>query len=62
MTAPGAGHQRHVFLIGFDQVRGDATATGRLLAMMEDVWARIGEQPVHHFQFSGALFGAAGGR
>lgn len=58
VSAHGAGQQRHAFLIGFDQVRGDATATRRLLAMMEDVWVRIGEQPVHHFQFSGALFGA----
>lgn len=58
VALPGAGHQRHAFLIGFDQVRGDAAATRRLLAMMDDVWARIGEQPVHHFQFSGALFGA----
>lgn len=58
VALPGAGGQRHAFLIGFDQVRGDAAATRHLLAMMEDVWARIGEQPVHHFQFSGALFGA----
>lgn len=59
VALPGVGLQRHAFLIGFDQVRGDAIATRRLLAMMDDVWARIGEQPVHHFQFSGALFGAA---
>ncbi|WP_439567409.1 helix-turn-helix transcriptional regulator [Sphingopyxis sp.] len=58
VALPGAGGQRHAFLIGFDKVRGDAAATRHLLAMMEDVWARIGEQPVHHFQFSGALFGA----
>ncbi|MBW8296487.1 hypothetical protein [Sphingopyxis sp.] len=62
VSAAGAGQQRHAFLIGFDQVRGDPAATRRLLAMMEDVWVRIGEQPVHHFQFSGALFGAATGR
>ncbi len=61
VTLPGVGQQRHAFLIGFDQVRGDAIATRRLLAMMDDVWARIGEQPVHHFQFSGALFGAGSG-
>ncbi len=61
VTLPGVGHQRHAFLIGFDQVRGDAAATRRLLAMVEDVWVRIGEQPVHHFQFSGALFGATNG-
>ncbi|MBU0824072.1 MAG: sigma-70 region 4 domain-containing protein [Alphaproteobacteria bacterium] len=59
VSLPGAGLQRHAFLIGFDQVRGDATATRRLMAMMDDVWARIGDQPVHHFQFSGALFGVA---
>ncbi len=58
VTQPGAGPQRHAFLIGFDHVRGDAAATRRLLAMMDDVWTRIGEQSVHHFQFSGALFGA----
>ncbi len=58
VTLPGPGSQRHAFLIGFDQVRGDAAATRRLMAMMDDVWARIGEQAVHHFQFSGALFGA----
>lgn len=59
VSLPGAALQRHAFLIGFDQVRGDAAATRRLMAMMDDVWARIGDQPVHHFQFSGALFGAA---
>lgn len=59
VAPPGVGLHRHAFLIGFDQVRGDAIATRRLLAMMDDVWARIGEQPVHHFQFSGALFGTA---
>lgn len=58
VALPGAGHQRHAFLIGFDQVRGHRAATRRLLAMMDDVWARIGEQTVHHFQFSGGLFGA----
>ncbi|MDR6834909.1 hypothetical protein [Sphingopyxis sp. BE259] len=61
VALPGAGPQRHAFLIGFDQIRGDAAATRRLLAMMDDVWTRIGEQSVHHFQFSGALFGAAHG-
>ncbi|MBK6413811.1 hypothetical protein [Sphingopyxis sp.] len=59
VTLPGPGPQRHAFLIGFDNIREDAAATRRLMAMMEDVWARIGEQPVHHFQFSGALFGVA---
>ena len=58
VTIPGPGSQRHAFLIGFDQVRGDAAATRRLMAMMDDVWTRIGEQPVHYFQFSGTLFGA----
>lgn len=61
VSLPGAGLQRHAFLIGFDQARGDAAATRRLMAMMDDVWARIGDQPVHHFQFPGALFGAATG-
>ena len=59
VTLPGPGSQRHAFLIGFDYLREDAAATRRLMAMMEDVWARIGEQPVHNFQFSGALFGVA---
>ena len=58
VTLAGPGSQRHAFLIGFDQVRGDPDATRRLLAMMDDVWVRIGEQPVHHFQFSGAIFGS----
>jgi PAS domain-containing protein len=52
------GAQRHAFLLGFDHVRGDAQATQRLLAMMDDLWSRIGEQPVHHFQIAGTGFGA----
>ncbi len=61
---PGSGPQRHAFLIGFDHVRGDMAVTRQLLTMADDLWARIGEQPVHHFHFSGAAFGlgiAAGG-
>lgn len=54
---PGAGPQRHAFLIGFDEARGDAVATGRVLAAMDDLWSRIGEQPSHHFQLSGAGLG-----
>ncbi|KTE14964.1 helix-turn-helix transcriptional regulator [Sphingopyxis sp. H115] len=61
VSVSGAGQQRHAFLIGFDQVRGDAAATRRLLTMMEEVWARIGEQPAHPFQFSAALFGTGSG-
>lgn len=57
VALPGAGPQRHAFLIGFDQARGDAAETRRLLAMMDDLWARIGEQPCHHFQLSGAGLG-----
>lgn len=56
---PGSGPQRHAFLIGFDDIRGDAAATRRLLATMDDLWARIGEQPVHHFQLSSAGLGVA---
>mgnify|MGYP001216165469 CR=1 FL=1 len=61
VTLPGTRRQRHSFLIGFDQMRGDPTATRHLLVMMQDIWGRIGAQPVHHFQFSGALFRAAAG-
>jgi DNA-binding CsgD family transcriptional regulator/PAS domain-containing protein len=61
VTLPGTGQQRHAFLIGFDQVRDDEAATRRLLTMTGDVWGRIGEQPIHHFQFFGALFGAGAG-
>lgn len=58
VTLSAGGAQRHAFLLGFDHVRGDAQATQRLLAMMDDLWSRIGEQPVHHFQIAGTGFGA----
>ncbi len=54
VALPGAGMQRHAFLIGFDHARGDAPTTQRLLAMTDDLWARIGEHPIHHFQLSAA--------
>ena len=57
VTLTAAGAQRHAFLIGFDHARGDADATRRLLGMMDDLWTRIGEQPVHHFQVAGTDFG-----
>ena len=58
VTLSGSGAQRHAYLLGFDHVRDDADATQRLLAMMDDLWSRIGEQPVHHFQIAGTGFGA----
>lgn len=53
VALPAAGPQRHIFLIGFDHIRGDAAATRQLMTMADDLWARIGEQPVHHFQLAG---------
>ena len=35
VTTSGASAQRHAFLIGFDHVRGDPSATEGLLAMMD---------------------------
>lgn len=52
VALPAAGTQRHAFLIGFDHVRGDPAGQQRLLAMMDDLWTRIGEQTLHHFQMS----------
>lgn len=59
VSLPAAGSQRHVFLIGFDHVRGDATATRQLMTAADDLWERIGEQPVHHFRLAGTDFGPA---
>lgn len=53
VALPAAGPQRHAFLIGFDHVRRDASATQRLLATMDGLWTRVGEQPLHHFQLAG---------
>lgn len=61
VVLPAAGPQRHAFLIGFDHVRGDAPAQQRLLAMTDDMWARIGEQALHHFQLSALREAGEGG-
>ncbi|MBL9068961.1 MAG: hypothetical protein JNM03_03120 [Sphingopyxis sp.] len=52
VTTSGASAQRHAFLIGFDHVRGDPAATEGLLAMMDGLLERGGEQPVHHFHLA----------
>jgi PAS domain-containing protein len=52
LTVTAGNAQRHAFLIGFDHVRGMKNETENLLALVDAVLARSGEQPVHHFQFS----------
>lgn len=53
VALPAANAQRHIFLIGFDHIRDDVAATRQLMTTADELWARIGEQPVHHFQLAG---------
>ncbi len=49
---PSAGSQRHAFLVGLESARHDLHATRQLLAIAEQLWARMDRDPVLQFEVS----------
>lgn len=54
VALPGAAGQRHSFLIGLDEARGDRGAVESLMTLMGRLWSRIGDTQLHQFQISAA--------
>ncbi|MBA3939756.1 MAG: hypothetical protein C0520_00940 [Sphingopyxis sp.] len=54
VVLPGAAAQRHSFLIGLDEARGDRQTIEALMTLAGHLWQRIGEVPTHQFQISAA--------
>lgn len=54
VALPGGVPQRHAFLIGLDEARGDPRAIDALMTLAGRLWQRIGEVSTHQFQISAA--------